>query len=138
LDFNVVENGTQISDHSFTTASAAQTFFTNDVLDLGTFTSGPGQVVDINFDLITSASGSGFGGQFLLGTTGGNQPPVTTVPGTQNVQVATLTPINGISVVDGDAVSLARTRRSRSCSATRQARSRTPLLPACRGRAPTT
>jgi hypothetical protein len=70
LDFNVVENGTTIFDQNFTTLSAAQTFFTNHALDLGTFTSRPNQVIDFNFSLTTSASGTGFGAQFLLGTTG--------------------------------------------------------------------
>jgi hypothetical protein len=68
LDFNVVENGTTIFDQTFTTLSAAQTFFTNHALDLGTFTSGPNQVIDFNFSLTTSGSGTGFGAQFLLGT----------------------------------------------------------------------
>jgi hypothetical protein len=70
LDFNVVENGTTIFDQKFTTLSAAQAFFTNDALDLGTLPSGPNQVIDFNFSLTTSASGAGFGAQFLLGTTG--------------------------------------------------------------------
>ena len=106
LDFNFFENGTTIFDTGLlTTLSAANTFFTNHALDLGTFTSGAGQVVTFNFDLVASSSGTGFGDEFLLGTTGGNQPPVTTVPGPQTVQQAVVTPINGISVVDGDATS---------------------------------
>ena len=57
LDFNVVENGTKIFDQNFTSLSAAQTFFTNDALDLGTLPIGPNQVIDFNFSLTTSASG---------------------------------------------------------------------------------
>jgi hypothetical protein len=67
LDFNVVENGTTIFDQNFTTLSDAQTFFTNHPLDLGTLPSGSNQVIDFNFSLTTSASGAGFGAQFLLG-----------------------------------------------------------------------
>ncbi len=79
LDFNVVENGKQIFDQSFTTLSADNTFFTNHALDLGTFATGPGQVVDFNFDLTTNTAGNGFGDEFLLGTTGG---AICFVPGT--------------------------------------------------------
>src|SRR5262249_19146445 len=74
LDFNIVENGTTIFDKTFTTLSDAQAFFTNDALDLGTFASGPNQVIDFNFSLTTGASGAGFGAQFLLGEASGNQP----------------------------------------------------------------
>jgi hypothetical protein len=68
LDFNVVENGTKIFDQTFTSLSAAQTFVTNDALDLGTLPIGPNQTIDVNFSLTTSANGAGFGAQFLLGT----------------------------------------------------------------------
>src|SRR5262249_44896322 len=99
--------GTTIFDKTFTTLSDAQAFFTNDALDLGTFASGPNQVIDFNLSLTTSGSGTGFGAQFLLGTTptGGNQPPVTTVPGPQSVQQGATLAIPGISVADGDAES---------------------------------
>src|SRR5207302_1674739 len=47
----------------------AQAFFTNNAVDLGAFTSTSNQVIDFNFDLVGSASGSGFAEEFLLGTT---------------------------------------------------------------------
>ena len=105
LEFKIVEDGTTKVDDTFTSLSTAQTFFKNDAIDLGTITSAPNQLLNVNFDLITSASNSGFGENFLIGTQGGNQPPITTVPGPQNIQQAQSTPISGISVVDGDASS---------------------------------
>ncbi len=41
-------------DQSFTSLSAAQTFFSNDALDLGTFAATANLVVDINLNLVTS------------------------------------------------------------------------------------
>ena len=105
LEFKIVEDGTTKVDDTFTTLSTAQTFFKNDAIDLGTITSAPNQLLNVSFDLITSAAPSGFGENFLIGTQGGNQPPITTVPGSQNIQQAQSTAISGISVVDGDASS---------------------------------
>ena len=88
---------------------SAQAFFSNDALDLGTFVSETDLALSVNFDLVMTTAGSGFGEDFLLGTTGGNQPPVTTVPGTQTVQLSIATAISGITIVDGDAVSAGET-----------------------------
>ena len=76
LNFNVVENGvTIVPTQTFTTLAAANSYFTNHALNLGAFTSGPGQVLDFNFDVATNAPNSGFGAEFLLGSTSGDQPP---------------------------------------------------------------
>ena len=68
LNFSVVEGGVTIVNDSFSSLASAQTFFTDHVLDLGSFTSTPDLTVTFNFDLVTSSSGSGFGEDFLLGT----------------------------------------------------------------------
>ncbi len=73
LNFIVVEGGaTKISD-TFTTLAAAQAFFSNDALDLGTFASTSNLSLDINFDLTTGTTGTGFGENFVVGTTATTQ-----------------------------------------------------------------
>jgi hypothetical protein len=69
LNFTIIENGRTVENDTFTSLSAAQAFFTNHVLDLGTFASGPTLSLGMNFDLITSAAASGFGEDFLVGAT---------------------------------------------------------------------
>jgi VCBS repeat-containing protein len=90
---------------SFTSLGAAQPFFTDQALDIGSFTSAPGVpvTVSITVDLFTNSPGSGFGIDYLLGVAPPNAPTVTTVPGPQLVQQGIATPISGISVADADA-----------------------------------
>ncbi len=98
LEFSAVVGGSTVFDQTFATLASAETFFTNDALDLGTFAASSALAVDLNFDLKTSTSGTGFGGEFLLGTTGGNGPPVIAVPGPEIIGVSHTTAISGVSL----------------------------------------
>ena len=52
------------------TLTAAQTFFTNDAINLGTFSATNGLTVQITETLTTSTLGNGFGDEIVLGVTG--------------------------------------------------------------------
>ncbi len=66
LEFKIVENGTTSLDDTFTSASAANTFFNDTVVDLGSVT---GATLDVQFDLnITAAkAGDSYREETLLG-----------------------------------------------------------------------
>src|SRR5262249_5442467 len=54
-------------------------------IDLGTVASTPGLIVTVSTDLKTSAAGTGFGEQFILGTSGGAlAPPVLSGAGNES------------------------------------------------------
>jgi HYR domain len=80
LTFFVDVNASQELQKSFrfTSLGAAKTFFTDHALDIGHFTSAPGDpvTVSITFDLFTSSPGSSFGYDYLLGTALDTTPPV--------------------------------------------------------------
>lgn len=63
---------------TFTTLTAAQSFFTNDAIDLGTFGTAAGDVtpangmtVQVTETMVTSTANSGFGNELVLGATNG-------------------------------------------------------------------
>jgi hypothetical protein len=67
LDFNVTENGVKVFDKQLTSVTDATNFFTNNAIDVGAIAAQPNQVFDLNFDLVTNSTGSGFDQDFLLG-----------------------------------------------------------------------
>src|SRR5208282_4018584 len=107
LNFTVVEGGSTLVNVAFTTLATAQAFFTNDALDLGTFASTSNLSLAINFDLTTSATGSGFGENFLLGATMSPPPtqPVITAPSSATIGVGQPGPIAGVSIAESPTTS---------------------------------
>ena len=74
LEFSVLANGAKIDDWTFTDLTSAESFFQNQVIDLG-WNSGP--AVDLTFGYNLTAEGTGgFGFDFAVG----DPPGVTTVP----------------------------------------------------------
>ena len=74
LEFSVLANGAKIDDWTFTDLTSAESFFQNQVIDLG-WNSGP--AVDLTFGYNLTADGSGgFGFDFAVG----DPPGVTAVP----------------------------------------------------------
>ena len=67
LTFSVTDNLASIYSQTFTTLAAAEAFFTDDVLTLGTFTGT--NDIGINLDLV-AFDDVGFSGNFLVGTSG--------------------------------------------------------------------
>ncbi len=105
LTFTATVNGTVVGGpHVFTTAAAAQTFFTNDALNLGGFKAGANLVVALNLTLVTSVTGEGFGASILLGTSGGSGPPIVNAPATALIGQSHALGIPGISVSETGAV----------------------------------
>ena len=80
LQFNISVGGTQVVGQNFITLAAAQSYFNDHALDLGTFGTVDNLPVDFNFTLVTSSSGAGFGEDFLLGATGGSGTSVIAAP----------------------------------------------------------
>jgi hypothetical protein len=67
LTFSIAEQGLTVFNTAFTTFAAAEAFFDDRVLDLGSSTVGPNLDLLFDFDLIASKGGNGFGEDFLLG-----------------------------------------------------------------------
>ena len=109
LDFTVSVGGATVVSQHFTTTAAAQAYFSNQALDLGTFTPVSSLAVTFTLDLHAASSGAGFAEDFVLGATSGNAPPITTVPGAQSETSGVQAPLNGISVADADAGSASET-----------------------------
>jgi hypothetical protein len=102
LAFTVTVAGVTDITETFTTLAAAQSYFSDDALDLGTFASKNGLTVGVGFDLTTSAAGVGFGEDFVLGVTDANAPPRLTRPATVVVQQGQASPITGVTVSEAD------------------------------------
>jgi hypothetical protein len=69
LEFYVLDNGAKIDDWIFTDLTSAESFFQNNVIDLGW---NPGPPVDLTFGYNLSAHGSGgFGFDFVVGDPAG-------------------------------------------------------------------
>jgi hypothetical protein len=75
LALSVQVGGTTVVSQSFSSLAAAQGFFHNDALDLGAVASSTDLQVTVDLQLVASAAGSGFAGDFLLGTSGTSPPP---------------------------------------------------------------
>lgn len=65
IDFYVIANGAKIDDWTFTDLSSAESFFQNDVVDLGSY-SGPTVNLTFGYNLTADESG-GFGFSFAVG-----------------------------------------------------------------------
>ncbi len=100
LQFSVDVDGSQLVSDTFTTLASAQSFFSDQTLDLGAFANSPNLTVDFNFDLVASTAGDGFGEDFLLGATGGNGPPVIAAPTSAIIVQSHPTPIPGLSLLE--------------------------------------
>ena len=74
LVFTVTVGGVTKVTQSFSTLAAANAFFSNDAIDLGAVATTAGLQVVVKFDLTTSAAGSGYGEDFILGATSIVQP----------------------------------------------------------------
>ena len=73
IDFYVIANGAKIDDWTFTDLSSVDSFFQNNVIDLGSY-SGP--TVDLTFGYNLTAEGSGgFGFYFVCGGPGAAAVP---------------------------------------------------------------
>ena len=67
LVFTVTVGGVTKVSQSFSTVAAANTYFSNDAIDLGAVPTTPALQVVVKFDLTTSTAGSGYGEDFILG-----------------------------------------------------------------------
>jgi hypothetical protein len=109
LKFSVVVGGVTTVTDTFTSLSAANTFFTNHAVDAGTFTSSAGLLVTVKLDLTTSTAGFGFGQSLVLGSTDGFAPPVLTAPSQLELAANQSTAISGVSVSEATALSAGQT-----------------------------
>jgi hypothetical protein len=75
LEFRIIKQGATVLDDVFTNASAAQGFFDDHILNLGTFSNI--QPLDLEFSLVLTASspGQGFGEDLLFGAVSSVVPP---------------------------------------------------------------
>jgi hypothetical protein len=69
LTFSIAEQGVTVFNTAVTTLAAAEAFFDDRVLDLGSSTVGPNLDLSFDFDLVASNVGNGFGEDFLFGAT---------------------------------------------------------------------
>ena len=69
LTFSIAIEGVTVVNKAFGTLAAAQTYFDNKALDLGTVASNAALTIDVNFTLVTNDTGAGFGFGYLLGVT---------------------------------------------------------------------
>ncbi|WP_158746247.1 hypothetical protein, partial [Acidisphaera sp. L21] len=100
LALSVSVGGAAVLSQSFTTLAAAQAYFDNDAVDLGAIASSANLVVSVTTTLVTSTLGAGFGEAYLLGTTGGNGPPVLTAPASKTVAQSIGTAIGGLNLTE--------------------------------------
>jgi hypothetical protein len=85
LEFKISEDGLILVDQAFTTLFAAESYFDDRVLDLGTFAFGPDLHLVFDFNLVTSNNSNGFGEDFILGAASRvviTPPDVVPEPGT--------------------------------------------------------
>ncbi len=69
LSFTATVGGVTEASQTFTTLAAAQTYFTDSVVNFGAVPQSAALAVTLNLDLTTSTAGNGFGYDVLLGTT---------------------------------------------------------------------
>jgi hypothetical protein len=72
LTFILKEDGVNVVDQTFTTVGAANTYFTNDLVDLGAWTSGGTLDLEASLSETLSGTGNGYGINYMLGV----DPPV--------------------------------------------------------------
>ena len=109
LVFTVTVGGVTDVSQTFTTLAAAQSYFQNDAIDLGTFSSSGPLAVGIKFDLTAAAAGVGYGQDFILGVTDGNAPPVLSGPASTIVQQSQTNAISGVKVTEANALPAGQT-----------------------------
>ena len=83
---------------TFATLAAANTFFTNDAINLGSFSQTNGLTVQVTETMVTSTPGAGFADELVLGATGGNGPPVFAGSTSKIIGVSQATRISGVSL----------------------------------------
>ena len=79
LEFSITEDGSTKIDQTFTTAAAAASYFSDHVLDLGTFVAEPALDLLFDFTLYHGSSPGRFGEDFLFGAA--SSAPITPPPG---------------------------------------------------------
>ena len=100
LTLTVKVNGvTKVSD-SFSSLAAAESFFANDAINLGTVPDAAGTQVQVSLDVNSATKGFGFAGEFVLGATDGSAPPTVTAPA--SLMVAKSEAIGGVSVAESN------------------------------------
>jgi hypothetical protein len=106
LAFTITENGATAVSEDFTSASAAEAFFTDDTLDLGVVPFSETVALDIDFDLTATTPGADAGATYLVGTTGASPPgtpPVFTGPSSLDLVTGQATALLGYSIAQADA-----------------------------------
>ena len=66
MEFTIVDNGVEILDSTFESLAVAESFFHDNVIDLGPSLGGPGIDLTIGYNLVADGSG-GFGFDFAVG-----------------------------------------------------------------------
>jgi PEP-CTERM motif len=66
MEFTIVDNGVEILDSIFESLAVAESFFHDNVVDLGPSLGGPGIDLTIGYNLVADGSG-GFGFDFAVG-----------------------------------------------------------------------
>ena len=79
LEFSITEDGSTKIDQTFTTVAAAASYFSDHVLDLGTFVAEPALDLVFDFTFTTGSSPGRFGEDFLFGAA--SSVPITPPPG---------------------------------------------------------
>ncbi len=85
---------------TFATLAAANTFFTNNAINLGSFSQTNRLTVQVTETMVTSTPGAGFADEIVLGATGGNGPPVFAGSTSKIISVSPATPISGVSLFE--------------------------------------
>jgi hypothetical protein len=81
LDFSVIENNTTVKTEDFTSFAAANAFFDDTVLDLGSIPTSSSLDLKFDFELMVSGIGDGYGENFLFGAASNAPiPPPPSVP----------------------------------------------------------
>ena len=83
---------------TFASFAAAQSFFTNDAIDLGAVSAVNGLTVQVTETMVSSNITDSFGNEVILGVTGGNGPPTFTGPATVALTTATPEAITGVTL----------------------------------------
>ena len=84
---------------TFATLAAANTFFTNDAINLGSFSHTNGLTVQVTETMVTSTPGAGFANELVLGATS-ERGPVITAPASAVIGVGKSGPLGAISLAE--------------------------------------
>jgi hypothetical protein len=100
MTLTITVGGTQVVAQTFTTLAAADAYFSNDAINLGTVPNSSSLTVVFSLSMTETTAGSGFGEQFLLGTTAGNGPPTITAPASFSLVQGKTSAIAGVSLAE--------------------------------------